>query len=193
MSVIIMKPIKNKTAFVTFSSRELKEKKGVYMRFVDAIESECNLKIKYRWFDQSHIYNEEQIYLKSLKAIREADIFIAESSIGSTGVGQEITYAIQQKKPVILCVRKEIKNNNETTFVKGTKSSLVHFVYYDKLEDLVVKIRKKVLILGEIRLEKFNFLAGKNAKEILAQESRIRNISQSELLREILDEWIVTN
>lgn len=193
MPALTMNSTRNKIAFVAFSSKALKIQKDFYMNFVDRIENKCNLEIKYRWFDQPFTGNAEQIYLKSLKAIREASIFIAEVSVASTGVGEQITYAMQQKKPIILCVQKAIKNNNEATFVKGTKSSLVHLVYYDNLEELIKKIRKKLLVLGKPRLEKFNFLADKYAKDILVRESRKRNISQSELLRQILEEWIEKN
>jgi hypothetical protein len=44
--------MKNKTSFVTFPSKELKKKRDYYLRFVNALEEQCNINIKYRWFDQ---------------------------------------------------------------------------------------------------------------------------------------------
>ena len=48
-------------------------------------------------------------------------------------------------------------------------------------------------MLGEIkdeRLEKFNFIASRSIKDSLAQRSRRRSISTSQLLREIVEGWI---
>ena len=41
--------------------------------------------------------------------------------------------------------------------------------------------------------EKFNFIATTTIRKVLLKESEERDITQSELLREIIEEWIIRN
>ncbi|HEY9584767.1 MAG TPA: hypothetical protein VJI33_04305 [Candidatus Paceibacterota bacterium] len=160
---------------------------------ISIIEHDCSLNITYRWFDSLVINKPEIIHQRSLKAIRDSDIFIAETSVSSTGVGQQISYALQQRKQIIILLRKDLEINSSYIFLKGTKYSNVKFIFYENFKDLKIQLKSTLFLPHDQKLEKFNFLAEKKHKTILSIESKKRNISQSELLRIILEDWFAKN
>lgn len=185
--------MKKKIAFLTFSSELLRQEKIFYSKLYRLIVTDCKLDIQYRWFENNQRKTPQKIYLDSLNAIRKADFFIAESSIKSNSVGQQVGYAIQQKKPCFILLKSELKNVGESLFLKGTKNSNVYFIYYSSIEDLKVKLYNNIHSIKDSKPEKFNFLATKRIRNILLRESRKSNVTQSELLREIIEEWIAKN
>ncbi|MBM3208702.1 hypothetical protein FJZ40_00200 [Candidatus Shapirobacteria bacterium] len=184
-------PPKNKrTVFVTFSSKRLNPESGFsYKDFIKVIEEDCNLHIKYRWFARKRKHDPDKIHYNAVVAINEADFFIAEVSVASIGVGQQIAHALQKQIPTFLCLRTELKDTNNLSFLKGTKSRNLHFIYYTGSDDLKRELSKKVSVVKRDNLEKFNFLATRELKQLLKQESEKRRLSQSALLREIIEEW----
>lgn len=185
--------MKKKIAFLTFSSELLQEDKIFSSKLHELIEKDCKLDIQYRWFENNQRKTPQKIYLGSLNAIRKADFFIAEASIKSNSVGQQIGYAIQQKKPCFILLKDESKNARESLFLKGTRNSNVYLIYYSSIEDLKVKLYSNIQSIKDYKLEKFNFLATKRIRSVLLKESKKRNVTQSELLREIIEEWIAKN
>ena len=183
-----------KTAFITFSGKALKAKPVFYKHFIDIVEHGCGFRIHYRWFEHSlPKKSPKEIYADSIQAIQEADIFIAEVSSSSISVGQQISYAIHRRKPVILCASEKSFKENNSNFLKGTRSPWVHFFAYADLKDLREKLNIRALIPPGGTLEKFNFLATPRIKEFLFQESKKRNISKSEFLRLIIEGWMEEN
>lgn len=185
--------MKRKIAFLTFSSELLREDKILSSKLYELIEKDCKLDIQYRWFENNQRKTPQKIYLDSLNAIRKADFFIADASIKSNSVGQQIGYAIQQKKPCFILLKNESRGTKESLFLKGTRNSNVYFIYYSNIEDLKVKLYSNIQSIKDSKPEKFNFLATKRIRNILLMESRKRNVTQSELLREIIEEWIAKN
>jgi hypothetical protein len=182
-----------KTVHLTFSKGGLKSNPKFYRQLISTIERDCGLKIGYRWFDNQKDIAPEQVYTNSLNAIRKSDMMIVETSISSTGVGQQLSYALQQKKPVLVCLKKSAGITNGLTFLKGTRSPHLAFVYYSTIQDLKKQLMNKLTFLNNAKLEKFNFISTKRAKDILEKESKNRGMSQSELLREIIDQWVWKN
>lgn len=185
--------MKKKVAFLTFSSELLQKDKIFSSKLYKLIVKDYKLDIQYRWFENNQIKAPQKIYLDSLNAIRKADFFIAEASIKSNSVGQQIGYAIQQKKPCFILLKNESKNARESLFLKGTRNSNVYLIYYSSIEDLKVKLYSNIQSIKDYKLEKFNFLATKRIRSVLLKESKKRNVTQSELLREIIEEWIAKN
>lgn len=183
----------NRKVFVTFSNQAFQSNPKFYYDFIDIIESNCGFEVPYRWFKESIPDPPKKIYRNSLLAIRTADICIAEASSGSIGVGQQISYAIQHKKLVVICLKKELEKTNKHFFLKGTTSPTVSSIYYESLADLKKILCDKLNSSYIERLEKFNFLATVKEKKVLYQQSLKQDISQSELLRNIIDEWIEKN
>lgn len=185
--------MKKKIAFLTFSSELLRRDKIFPSKLYDLIIEYCKLDIHYRWFENKEKKEPQKIYLDSLNAIRKADFFIAEASIKSSSVGQQIGYAIQLKKPCFILIKNEARDSKESLFLKGIRNSNVYFIYYSSMIDLKVKLYSNIQSIKDSKPEKFNFLATKRIRNILLKESRKRNITQSELLREIIEEWIAEN
>ncbi len=179
--------------FVTFSHAALHKKSAFFKRFVDIIE-QCGCSIPYRWFDHGKdgSCSSASVYECALRAIQDSDLVIAEVSMNSTGVGQQIVYAIQQRKSILLCLQKKYEHGNVHTFLRGTRSRNVSFLYYDSLPSLQRDIRAWLSKERDFspQLEKFNFLTTQDQKFVLAETSKKLRISQSELLRTIVDEWI---
>lgn len=73
------------------------------------------------------------------------------------------------------------------------RSALKRIIYYSHWSDLKEKLIK---VSSGLKLEafvKFNFLANKKIKTTLRKVSRDKRISQSELLRNIIEDWITDN
>jgi nucleoside 2-deoxyribosyltransferase len=180
-----------KQIFLTFSSKIIGSE--LEKNLVEAIENNPDLKISYRWFDQNQNLDPSQIYEKSLQEIRNCDIFIAESTNGSTGVGQQISYALAQKKPTIILLDKSFNEANKSLFLKGLKSPNYQIEYYknkEELSSILTLISQKFQM---DRLQKFNFISTAKTNDILEKESLKKGISKSELLRQIISEWIKKN
>ncbi len=180
---------KTKIAHVVFSSTAYWKNSSYYFSFIKSVE-DSGLQIIYRWFDNPKKANPKKVYSETLKSIREADLMVAESSASSTGVGQQISYALAQKKPVIICINKKDGQNN-MIFLKGTSSPYSTQLFYSNFTDLKKQLKSHLKKIKETKFEKFNFLSTVTSKNILTRESRKRGISSSELLREILDDWII--
>lgn len=184
---------KKKTAFVTFSSKYLKTQTSPsYQDFISVIKS-TGFTILHEWFNKEDGRSAETVHSEALEAIRKADYLIAETSIDSIGVGQQITYALQKKKPVILCIKKSRAQKNNLTFLKGTKSGKIEFIYYKGLDDLTAQLEQIFNDIEKPTLEKFNFIATSKLKSIISEESKRQQISQSELLRNIINDWVKKN
>jgi hypothetical protein len=187
---------KKKLAFVTFSSKYLKIKTNpTYKEFISLIKK-LGFEILHEWYFKKEERTPELIYSQSLKSIREANYLIVEASIDSIGVGQQITYALQKKKHVLICIKKSRFSKNNLNFLKGTKSGNIKFIYYKGLNDLEEQL-KAIFSNKEDqkleKLEKFNFVSTSRIKSIILEESKKQQISQSELLRNIIEEWIANN
>ena len=178
---------------MTFSSKYLKIKtQPSYKAFIDAIEKN-GVVISYKWFNKKIIPLPRIIYSEATRAIQNADLFIAEVSIDSIGVGQQINDALQKKKPTILCMKKERKKMNNLLFLKGTRSNNLQFIYYKNLHDLSNQLKFVMRSIEEPTLEKFNFIATAKLKSIIKNESQKQYISQSALLRNIIEDWVLQN
>jgi nucleoside 2-deoxyribosyltransferase len=74
------------------------------------------------------------IYERDMDLIREADIFIAEVSTPSLGVGYEIGEAERQEKEM-LCLYRTSSNNKLSAMISGNNQ--LKIVSYETLEDAV--------------------------------------------------------
>lgn len=183
-----------KRVFVTFSTKEYLLDKIFYSKFLKTVE-ECNFAIIHRWFEKSMDKKKdpEIIFRDSVNAIVDADFVIAEITKPSVGAGQQIAISIQQKKPIILCIRKKGVSQENYLFTTGMRSALKKVIYYHHWSDLKEKLIEVSSGLKLETFEKFNFLANKKIKTILRKVSRDKRISQSELLRNIIEDWITNN
>lgn len=98
---------KKKTVFVTFSSKYLKTQTSPSCQDFVSVIKNTGYTILHEWFNKKDGRNAERVHSEALEAIRKADYLIAEASIDSIGVGQQITYALQKKKTGYSLYKKE--------------------------------------------------------------------------------------
>ena len=121
-----------KKILITFSNRAFQTNKIFYLNFIRTIESINNFVVIHRWFE----YKEKnEIYAKTLNAISKADLIIIEASVSSTGIGQQIAYAIQRRKPVIICIKEKLKDKPVNIFLRKTKTGNMRFIFYTNLKN----------------------------------------------------------
>jgi hypothetical protein len=176
-------------AIVTFSNADFKKNEDYYRNFLTIIEQTKKYQLIYKWFDSKDSKEPVKIYSRFMKELKVADIVIAEASSPSIGVGQTIALAYQNKKNIVVCMKKNVKDSNLHPLVRGITSSFAKYIYYENFSDLQKKLLKMYEVFSKIKFEKFNFLATPEIKTILDEESRKLNITQSELLRNIIIEW----
>lgn len=82
---------------------------------------------------ESTSYTDEYIYERDMKWLKESDFVIAEVSTPSLGVGYEIGYAVQVKKPV-LCLYKEGAEHQLSAMISGCPE--LHVICYKDIEEL---------------------------------------------------------
>lgn len=179
--------MKNKI-FVTFSNTSFTKNAPFYNEFIKVLEEGCSFHIIHKWYIKNE-RNPQAIYKTSVQALKKADVMVVEASEASTGVGQLISIALYKNIRIIICVKQSLKDAFDKSMLKGISSHLLTYVYYKDFSDLKNQLINHKIKGDEILLEKFNFLATKDIKNILIRESRNRQISQSELLREIIYEW----
>lgn len=179
-----------KNVFVTFSSKFIKSDNESFNSLIKTIDNSQKYKIRHRWFDvtssKTHL---KKLYSESVKALLESDIIIADVTLPSTGVGQQIAYGIFHKIPVIIIANKKIEDNPRSKFLKGTTSSRVEFFYYKNAQEIEKNLVKFIDNMSTDSYEKLNFVATKSLKSLIDEESKKLGVTQSELLRQIILDW----
>jgi hypothetical protein len=183
-----------KKAFVTFSNSAYRREPRLYKQFIAAIDAVRGVTISSRWFDAPTAAekpaSEKIIHQDSLAAITGCDVFIAETSNSSTSLGLQIGATLQKKKLTLLCMKEELRSKPVFNFLKGARSPFLHIIYYRSLTDLTNQVQHLIQTShGTEKFEKFNFVTSNKMKKMLLSESARRNLSASELLRSIVEEW----
>ncbi len=83
--------------------------------------------------------NDIEIFSRDMSWLRDADVFIAEVSTPSLGVGYEIAKAEEMNKK-ILCLYRKHKNNILSAMIRGNPN--IKVVDYEDFDDVVRKINK---------------------------------------------------
>ena len=174
---------------VAFSNSDFQRNKEFYNNFIKTIEQTGKYTLIHKWYEKKESEDPTIIYSRFLKELKIADVVIAEVSSPSTGVGQTIAVANQNKKNIIICMKRDAKDSNLHLLVRGITSPFAKYIYYDNLSDFQKKLVKLYDVFNKTKFEKFNFLATPEIKDILSEESRKLNITQSELLRNIITQW----
>lgn len=84
---------------------------------------------------------DSEIFSHDSAKLKACDLFLAECSHPSTGVGFEIATALSHHKPVLAVAQKDAKVSR---FILGIPSSLFSFVRYENLEEVVDAAEKKL-------------------------------------------------
>ena len=158
----------------------------LYQKIARSI-NEAGGKILQNWLDDKKKSTPNEIFEEATDAIQQADVLIAEISTPSIGVGQQISYAIENKINVIALVNKGAKKPSR--FTLGDQSKLLSIVEY-KIEDLAKLLAAKFERLNIQKFVKFNFISTREINNYLDQVGKDKNLSKSEVLRNIVIEKI---
>jgi len=114
--------------FFTCSTRSIEKYSKNYRAIRDAIISSGN-KINRDWIDYSINVAKRNtpdvpshtIYEDVMTAILTADAVVVDATIRNMALGHQLTYALQNEKPVLLLRLKTKKDTKEKLFVEGSK------------------------------------------------------------------------
>ncbi len=97
--------------------------------------------------DKERVLAPRDVYLRDVKWIDGCDVLIAEVSVPSHGVGYEIGYALQERKPV-LCIYQ--KDRRVSKMITGNPHSLLRVEGYSDLEESIQKMNVFLLSLNNL-------------------------------------------
>lgn len=80
---------------------------------------------------------------RTYESIKDCDLFIAECSTPSHGVGMELQMGQENKIPVIVLVKEEIENFEKSTMIMGLPN-LKTIIRYKDYDDLYEKLNKEL-------------------------------------------------
>lgn len=134
----------------------------------------------------------EEIYQEEIKSIKDSDAVIAEVSIRSLGVGFQISYALSKNKQVLCLYDLRLGAKAVSHLLTGSTEKALFLWGYDPMDrkSLKKKVEEFLERSGNLKMEKFNFIATQEIKKYIKWASRQQNVSESEFLRQILGNLI---
>ncbi|SRR6266542_5486467 len=123
----------------------------------------------------------------NLEAIAKADVVIAEATETGFGIGYQVAYAVQLKKPVLI-LRKEDANTD--SFASGVDNVNVRYREYD--EKTLEKLVESFLEENDISTKdmRFNFFIDRPIYNYLRWSSLKTGKTKAEVLRELVQREI---
>lgn len=131
--------------------------------------------------------NWSAVYKLNLEAIAQSDVVIAETTYDSFGVGYQVAFAVQQKKPILMLRRAE---SDEDSFVSGVEDGWIIHKKYDKAS--LDKTIKEFLDDNDIQSKdmRFNFFIDRKIYNFLRWSSLKSGKTKAEILRELVEQEI---
>jgi hypothetical protein len=129
----------------------------------------------------------DDIHRENSEAITRSDIVIIEATNFGFQEGFYTSQALQQKKPVLLLTR----NNIRGLLIHGIKNKLLTTQHYDSHDD-INKIVGKFIKSNTISTKdlRFNFFIDRHIYSYLREVSYETGKNKSEIIRELLEEEI---
>ncbi|MFQ5492814.1 MAG: nucleoside 2-deoxyribosyltransferase [Candidatus Dojkabacteria bacterium] len=125
----------------------------------------------------------QELLLKNLSLLQDADLVVVELSQRSFGVGYQYGQALANRKRVLVLSPEDIEEEKISDIVKGSTSSLVTLLSYsDKNIDKVVRDYLAGLSMDDLR--KFNFIATDDIVRFIEEGADREGKSKSEFLRD---------
>lgn len=174
--------------YLTSASIVDPNRKAIYMRVRDSILS-IGCVLTYDWLVDESPKTPAELFKKTSEAINNADVVVAEVTFPSTGVGQQITLSTTRKIPVIV-----LKGDWEipSMFTPGAVGELLQYHEYNP-ENLEKILRNSLKHISKERFVKFNFISTVEINKLLEEESEKMGETRSQLLRQIIRDWLVEN
>lgn len=187
-------------AYFSFSTQHITEHKDSYRRVLDLLKAD-GLTIVRNWLDSAlkrASSGKEQesrapMYKEIMDSIRTSDICIFDVTVKSMGIGQQITYAIERGKPVLVVSSVNADIPLDMLLISGSRSGLLELAEYKNLEQLekIVKrfIKKRATgshVRFNLNMESylFDFIEKKALKERITKTDAIKLAIQEMLERE---------
>jgi len=125
----------------------------------------------------------EKIYRKLIVWKNQADLVVAETSYPSFGVGQEISYALMQQKPVIALHLPERKPH----LLTAIGEEYLHIVEYTP-ETLKRTLADYIEYAKGVADTRFNFFISSDLGSFLDWVSKKRKLPRAVFLRQLIEE-----
>ena len=145
-----------------------------------------------RYFEQSKGAKRPPVDWKTvqrdnMEAIAKADVIIAEATQTGFGVGYQLAYAVQQKKPVLIL---RSSDANPDSFASGLDDVNVKYFEYD--DSNLEKIVSDFLDENEIAVKdmRFNFFIDRPIYNYLRWTALRTGRTKAEVLRELVQREI---
>lgn len=127
------------------------------------------------------------VYNDVLKKIDNADLFIADISDPSGGVGYQVYHAIYSKKPIII-IYSGNDSSNPSVIIRGIKSKKVAILKYDNFNDLSSKLLHAVTKAEKLTKVRFNLVINNRDFTFVEQESIKEGITKTKYLNNLIHE-----
>ena len=129
----------------------------------------------------------DDVHKENSEAISRSDVVIIEATNYGFQEGFYTSQALQQKKPVLLLTRENIRGK----LVYGIKHKLLTVTHYDNQDDLK-KIVAKFVKANTINTKdlRFNFFIDRQIYAYLREASYETGKNKSEIIRELLEQEI---
>ena len=124
----------------------------------------------------------EKVYKELLLKIRNADMLVAEISAPSISVGHEISYALEQSKPVVVFH----VPGKSSSLLEGMDSEKLKMISYtlETLEEQMSKAVEEAKKMVDVR---FNFFVSPKILNYLDWVSQTKKVPRSVFLRELIE------
>jgi len=129
----------------------------------------------------------DDVHKENSEAISRSDVVIIEATNYGFQEGFYTSQALQQKKPVLLVTRKNIRSQ----LIHGIRHKLLTTLHYDNKEELK-KIVTKFVKANTIATKdlRFNFFIDRQIYSYLREASYETGENKSEIIRELLEQEI---
>lgn len=174
------------------STRALQKDIGVYRKILFIIHA-LGHNLHNDWLETAWLrasgkaqkeWDIEAIVQNAAISIESSELFIAEvSDVSTFGVGYEVAYALQKKKPVLLLAREEDVPNSYAT---GVKNELITFKKYapEDLNKIIEDfIKEHTLKKKDLR---FNFVIDRQIYNHLRWRAYKSSKTKAEVVRDLL-------
>jgi hypothetical protein len=178
------------------TSRPTLENDIITLRKMIAIIEKSGHTLAYDWIEGAYERSQNpavqyadwsKVYRDNLEVINQADVIVAETSHENFGVGYQVAFAVQQKKPVLM-LRHATADKN--AFVTGVEDGWVKRADYTE-QDLP-DIMNKFLQENDIQAKdmRFNFFIDRPIYNYLRWAAFKTGKTKAEILRELVSREI---